>query len=77
MTVSRNTVVLGFFAIIAMSQAYPEQGRFTLSLNDSRNMDGVAKNFYNNTKLYVKVSCSGADSVRIGWVLRETHVSIP
>jgi hypothetical protein len=60
--------------ILLPTHAYPEQGRFTLNLNGSHNFDGVAKNIYNGTRLYVKVSCAGAQSVRIGWVLRETNV---
>jgi hypothetical protein len=62
------------WAIVAICHAYPEQGRFTLTLNKSHSYDGVAKNLYNNTKLYVRVSCSSAETVKIGWVLRETHV---
>ena len=62
------------WTILTICHAYPEQGRFSLTLNKSHNYDGVAKNLYNNTKLYVRVSCSGAETVKIGWVLRETHV---
>ena len=75
MMLSQKLLFSCLFAILGLARAYPEQGRFTLWLNGSHSFDGVAKNLYNNTRLYVKVSCSGAETVKIGWVLRETHVS--
>lgn len=72
----RAVCVLTIFAsFMAQCLAYPEQGRFLLNLTNDHVFDGVAKNLYNNTKLYVRVSCSGAESVTIGWVLRETNVN--
>ena len=76
MLFSKNSFLWYLFATtLGLARAYPEQGRFTLWLNGSHSFDGVAKNLYNNTRLFVKVSCSGAETVKIGWVLRETHVS--
>ena len=62
------------WTILVICQAYPEQGRFSLALNKSHNYDGVTKTLYNNTKVYVRVSCSSAETVKIGWILRETNV---
>ncbi len=77
MTISRgiSTPIFILIAFLALTQAYPEQGKFSLNLNGSHSLDGVAKNLYNSTKLFIKVSCNGAENIKIGWVLRETHVS--
>ena len=57
-------------------QAFPEQGKFVLTLNSTNTFNGVAKNVYKGTKLYLKIHCNSADSqtVKIGWILRETVV---
>ena len=53
----------------------PQQGIFKLSLNSTHQYDGVAKNVYKNTKIYITVNCEDDGDVNIGWMLRETCVS--
>ena len=53
----------------------PQQGIFKLSLNSTHQYDGVAKNVYKNTKIFITVNCEEDGDVNIGWMLRETCVS--
>ncbi|TRY80974.1 hypothetical protein TCAL_02964 [Tigriopus californicus] len=57
--------------------ALPEVGRWTLSFNASHEYNGVAKNVYAGTQILIRVQCAGTDlpaeSISIGWILRETQ----
>ena len=59
--------------------SFPQQGKWTLQLNDSTvgQYNGVAKNLYKGTKIFIRVNCEptgGSDEISIGWILRETQV---
>lgn len=58
--------------------SFPQQGKWTLYLNDSTvgQYNGVAKNLYKGTKIFIRVNCEptgGSDEISIGWILRETQ----
>ena len=69
-------------------QGFPEQGKWTLRLNESQGFNGVAKNLYQGTKIFIRVNChypnmkeagehgvqNKVDKIKIGWILRETQV---
>ena len=65
-----------FSLFLGSTSAFPEAGRFSLNLNSSRPYNGIVKNVYNGTKLYIKVHCDSQSldkpQIQIGWVLRET-----
>lgn len=65
-----------FSLFLGSISAFPEAGRFSLNLNSSRPYNGIVKNVYNGTKLYIKVHCDSQSldkpQIQIGWVLRET-----
>ena len=61
---------------------FPQQGKWTLKLNNSdidhNGYNGIAKNLYKDTKIYIRVNChnTGGDQnnkITIGWILRETQ----
>ena len=54
----------------------PEPGKWVLNFNSSHEYNGVAKNVYGNTKVYIKIRCTSLNpqNVKIGWLLRETQV---
>ena len=59
--------------------SFPQQGKWTLRLNDSTvgQYNGVAKNLYKGTKIFIRVNCEPtgeSDEISIGWILRETQV---
>jgi len=58
--------------LLSFCHGSPQQGIFKLSLNSTHQYDGVAKNVYKNTKIYITVNCEGDGDVNIGWMLRET-----
>ena len=64
------------FVYFGLSVAFPEAGRFFLNVNSSRQFNGIVKNVYNGTKIYIKVRCDSKsdfeNQVKIGWILRET-----
>ena len=69
-------LILGFMTL-NLCIAFPEAGRFSLNLNSERQYNGIVKNVYNETKIYIKVRCDAQDDfdkpqVKIGWILRET-----
>ncbi len=71
---------LPFLALLSFCMAFPEPGRFTLKVDSNQEYNGVVKNVYNGTKIYVKIRCSSLNedpsqkpNVMIGWVLRETR----
>ena len=62
-----------------LTNGFPQQGKWTLHLNDSSigQYNGVAKNLYKGTKIFIRVNChpkGESDEIRIGWILRETQV---
>ena len=61
--------------VLQLGNCLPEPGKWTLKLNSSQEYNGIAKNVYANTKIFIKIRCSGnGQDVRIGWLLRETQV---
>ena len=73
----RRRFLLIFVALFGLSGAFPEAGRFFLNVNSSRQFNGIVKNVYNGTKIYIKVRCDSQNDfdksqVKIGWILRET-----
>ena len=70
--------ILLFCLIFGFVASFPDPGRFHLTLNSSQQFNGIVKNVYNQTKIFVKIHCNpsniGEDKpyVQIGWVLRET-----
>ena len=60
---------------------FPQQGKWILQLNDSSigQYNGVAKNLYKGTKIFIRVNChptGESNEISIGWILRETQVMI-
>ena len=72
----RRRFLLIFVALFGLSGAFPEAGRFFLNVNSSRQYNGIVKNVYNGTKIYITVRCDSQildkPQVKIGWILRET-----
>ena len=79
--------ILGVLVLLCYSQleivnGFPQQGKWTLSLNSSAvgQYNGVAKNLYRGTKVFIRVNChpsehsSNDNTITIGWILRETQV---
>ena len=84
---------LGLFLFLSihqqhMVQGFPQQGKWTLTLNESQIYNGVAKNLYKGTRIFIRVNCrnpsttaaTNADlqdsgKIQIGWILRETQVT--
>ena len=62
-------------------QGFPQQGKWKLKLNDSDigQYNGVAKNLYKDTKVFIRVNCHPTTDkntdITIGWILRETQVN--
>jgi len=57
---------------------FPQQGKWILQLNDSSigQYNGVAKNLYKGTKIFIRVNChptGESNEISIGWILRETQ----
>ena len=74
-------VTLCYIQLILVT-GFPQQGKWTLKLNDSdlaNSYNGIAKNLYKDTKIYIRVNChnTGGDiqnnKIKIGWILRETQ----
>ena len=73
----RFGLYFGLVLLLNLCKAFPEAGRFSLNLNSQRQYNGIVKNVYNETKIYIKVQCdpeinSDPPNVKIGWILRET-----
>ena len=92
MSFQMSTHLLGLLFFVCclqepMVQAFPEQGKWSLNLNESQNYNGVAKNLYKGTKIFIRVKCQyppmkeagvtgdHTGSITIGWILRETQVT--
>ena len=61
---------------------FPQQGIWKLNLNNSDigQYNGVAKNLYKDTKVFIRVNCHPTvddknTEITIGWILRETQVN--
>ena len=68
---------LTFLLLSSSALGLPEPGKWTLKLNSSQEYNGIAKNVYANTKIFIKIRCSGqGQNVNIGWLLRETQVRV-
>lgn len=71
-------VVLCLF-MLQIVKGFPQQGKWNLKLNSSDigQYNGVAKNLYKDTKVFIRVNCHPtADKnteITIGWILRETQ----
>ena len=76
--------VLCFLQKHTIVHSFPEQGLWTLKMNESQNWNGVAKNLYKGTKIYIRVNCHYPQmkdnfnpmqdqEISIGWILRETQ----
>jgi len=74
--------VLVFLCIIWLdiAKGFPQQGKWTLKLNESESgqYNGVAKNLYKGTKIFIRVNCqtdeqTESNEISIGWILRETQ----
>ena len=82
---TRYKLLLRLFTVLSLSthmtQCFPDPGKFTLTVNSSQEFNGVAKNLYNGTRIFLKVICEPPKNslinnkpyVKIGWVLRETQ----
>ena len=81
-----NIKLFQYLCILLLSQlqliyGFPQQGKWTLQLNDSSigQYNGVAKNLYKGTKIFIRVNChptGESDEISIGWILRETQVRL-
>lgn len=66
--------------MLQIVKGFPQQGKWNLKLNSSDigQYNGVAKNLYKDTKVFIRVNCHPtADKnteITIGWILRETQV---
>ena len=80
---TRNFKLCHLIFILGLCQGFPDPGRFEFHVNSSQEFNGVVKNVYNGTKIFVKVKCTPEDvqteefnrdqiQLKIGWVLRET-----
>jgi hypothetical protein len=80
---TRNTrkylvVILCLVLWSSCVNSFPDAGKFSINVNSSQGFNGIAKNLYNGTRIYIKVRCessigSGEQHVKIGWILRETQ----
>ena len=82
-----NTKICQLICIILLVQltminGFPQQGKWKLLLNDTSigQYNGVAKNLYKGTKIFIRVNCQPtgptgeSNEITIGWILRETQV---
>ena len=82
-----NTKICQLICTILLVQltiinGFPQQGKWKLLLNDSSigQYNGVAKNLYKGTKIFIRVNCQPtgptgeSNEITIGWILRETQV---
>ena len=82
-----NTKICQLICIILLVHltiinGFPQQGKWKLLLNDSSigQYNGVAKNLYKGTKIFIRVNCQPtgptgeSNEITIGWILRETQV---
>jgi len=78
-----NTKICQLICTILLVQltiinGFPQQGKWKLLLNDSSigQYNGVAKNLYKGTKIFIRVNCQPtgeSNEITIGWILRETQ----
>merc|ERR1712241_665071 len=74
-----RTWALNCLILLHMVEGFPQQGKWTLKLNSSDigQYNGVAKNLYKNTKVFIRVNChptrAESNEITIGWILRETQ----
>ena len=75
-----RTWVVNCLILLPMVVGFPQQGKWTLKLNSSDigQYNGVAKNLYKDTKVFIRVNCRPtggvSNEITIGWILRETQV---
>lgn len=66
---------------LSFAYTFPDPGKYELSINSSQEYNGIVKNVYNGTKIFIKIHCHAQalndqmdkPHVNIGWVLRETN----
>ena len=69
-------ILLPFFLFFTIVQCFPDPGKFTIQINSSKSFNGVVKNMYNGTQIFIKIHCEPKSKngekpyVKIGFVLR-------
>ena len=56
----RLRTLISFLAIFSLNggvQSFPDPGYFSVHMNSSQIYNGVVKNMYNGTKIFIKVRC--------------------
>jgi len=66
--------VIVLASLLDVCNSFPQQGKFEFRTNSSHKFNGVAKNVFNGTEIFIKVHCHSKDhqKMKIGWMLRET-----
>ena len=49
--------ILAIFGLNGGVESFPDPGFFSIHMNSSRIYNGVVKNMYNGTKIFIKVRC--------------------